>query len=110
VGLGYLHNLDVIRAADWIIDPGSEGGDKCGYVVATGTPERIAKVDASWTGTNQSRDRCSRRIVEDRSLSVSGTTHRIVNLTALAVASAPNEHAIDVSPAPARVFGNSMLT
>ena len=44
------HNLDVIRAADWIIDLGPEGGDKGGYVVATGTPERIAKVDASWTG------------------------------------------------------------
>jgi excinuclease ABC subunit A len=44
------HNLDVIRAADWIIDLGPEGGDKGGYVVATGTPERIAKVEDSWTG------------------------------------------------------------
>jgi excinuclease ABC subunit A len=44
------HNLDVIRAADWVIDLGPEGGDKGGYVVATGTPEQIAKAEGSWTG------------------------------------------------------------
>ncbi len=44
------HNLDVIRAADWVIDLGPEGGERGGYVVATGTPEQIAKVEGSWTG------------------------------------------------------------
>ncbi|HKX00608.1 MAG TPA: excinuclease ABC subunit UvrA [Bryobacteraceae bacterium] len=44
------HNLDVIRAADWVIDLGPEGGEKGGYIVATGTPEQIAKVEGSWTG------------------------------------------------------------
>jgi len=44
------HNLDVIRAADWVIDLGPEGGERGGYVVAKGTPEQIAKVEGSWTG------------------------------------------------------------
>jgi excinuclease ABC subunit A len=44
------HNLDVIKSADYIIDLGPEGGDDGGYVVATGTPEQIAGVDASHTG------------------------------------------------------------
>jgi excinuclease ABC subunit A len=44
------HNLDVIKCADWIIDMGPEGGDKGGTVVAAGTPEEIAAVDASHTG------------------------------------------------------------
>ncbi|MBY0262435.1 MAG: excinuclease ABC subunit UvrA, partial [Phycisphaerales bacterium] len=44
------HNLDVIKCADWIIDLGPEGGDRGGVVIAEGTPEQIAKVDASHTG------------------------------------------------------------
>ncbi len=44
------HNLDVIKAADWVIDLGPEGGAKGGSVVAAGTPEQIAKVAASYTG------------------------------------------------------------
>ncbi len=44
------HNLDVIRAADWIIDLGPEGGDQGGHIVACGTPEDIAKVPESHTG------------------------------------------------------------
>jgi excinuclease ABC subunit A len=44
------HNLDVIKTADWIIDLGPEGGDKGGRVVATGTPEEVAKHSASFTG------------------------------------------------------------
>jgi excinuclease ABC subunit A len=39
------HNLDVIKAADWVIDLGPEGGDRGGYVVGTGTPEEIAHLD-----------------------------------------------------------------
>jgi len=44
------HNLDVIKNADYIIDLGPEGGDAGGEVVATGTPEEIAQVEASYTG------------------------------------------------------------
>ena len=44
------HNLDVIKTADYIIDLGPEGGDQGGYVVATGTPEEVAKVEGSYTG------------------------------------------------------------
>ena len=44
------HNLDVVKTADWIIDIGPEGGDGGGTVVATGTPEDVAEVDASHTG------------------------------------------------------------
>ena len=44
------HNLDVIRNADWIIDLGPEGGEEGGRVVATGTPEQVARVKKSYTG------------------------------------------------------------
>lgn len=44
------HNLDVIKVADYIIDMGPEGGDAGGTVIATGTPEQVAKVDKSFTG------------------------------------------------------------
>ena len=44
------HNLDVIKVADYIIDLGPEGGDGGGTVVATGTPEDVAKVKESYTG------------------------------------------------------------
>lgn len=44
------HNLDVIKTADHVIDLGPEGGDGGGQIVAVGSPEEIAKVDASWTG------------------------------------------------------------
>ena len=44
------HNLDVIKVADYIIDLGPEGGDEGGNVVATGTPEEVAKIKESYTG------------------------------------------------------------
>lgn len=44
------HNLDVIRCSDWIIDLGPEGGDRGGEVIATGTPEEVAKDPKSYTG------------------------------------------------------------
>jgi excinuclease ABC subunit A len=44
------HNLEVIKCADWVIDLGPEAGDEGGELVAAGTPEAVAKVDASHTG------------------------------------------------------------
>ena len=44
------HNLDIIKVADHIIDLGPEGGNKGGYVLATGTPEEVSKVNKSYTG------------------------------------------------------------
>jgi excinuclease ABC subunit A len=44
------HNLDVIKSADWVIDLGPEGGDGGGRLVATGTPEAVARADKSATG------------------------------------------------------------
>jgi excinuclease ABC subunit A len=44
------HNLDVIKCADWVIDLGPEGGDGGGEVVASGTPEEIARTKTSYTG------------------------------------------------------------
>ena len=44
------HNLDVIKVADYIIDLGPDGGSGGGKIVATGTPEEVAKVKGSYTG------------------------------------------------------------
>jgi excinuclease ABC subunit A len=44
------HNLDVIKTADYLIDLGPEGGDRGGYIVATGTPEEIMRTESSHTG------------------------------------------------------------
>ena len=44
------HNLEVIKTADWIVDLGPDGGDKGGRIVASGTPEDVAKVGESHTG------------------------------------------------------------
>ncbi len=44
------HNLDVIKTADWVIDLGPEGGKKGGKLLGAGTPEDIAKIEASHTG------------------------------------------------------------
>jgi excinuclease ABC subunit A len=44
------HNLDVIKTADWLIDLGPEGGSGGGLVIAEGSPEDVAAIDASHTG------------------------------------------------------------
>ena len=44
------HNMDVIKTADYLIDMGPEGGDGGGFIIAEGTPEEIAAVEASYTG------------------------------------------------------------
>ncbi|SFB21962.1 MULTISPECIES: excinuclease ABC subunit UvrA [unclassified Bacillus (in: firmicutes)] len=64
------HNLDVIKAADYIIDLGPEGGDKGGTIVASGTPEEVIKVEGSYTGKylkpvlERDRDRMNQQIEE----------------------------------------------
>jgi excinuclease ABC subunit A len=49
------HNLDVIKSADWLIDMGPEGGDQGGKIIATGTPEQVARNVQSHTGRFLSR-------------------------------------------------------
>ncbi|MEF2846054.1 MAG: excinuclease ABC subunit UvrA, partial [Eggerthellaceae bacterium] len=44
------HNLDIIKAADYVIDLGPEGCDRGGTIIAEGTPEEVAKVPESYTG------------------------------------------------------------
>ncbi|MGE8390859.1 MAG: ATP-binding cassette domain-containing protein, partial [Pseudomonas sp.] len=44
------HNLDVIKTADWLVDLGPEGGSKGGQIIASGTPEELAKMKQSYTG------------------------------------------------------------
>jgi excinuclease ABC subunit A len=44
------HHLDVVKTADHVIDLGPEGGDAGGKIVATGTPEQVARIAASYTG------------------------------------------------------------
>lgn len=62
------HNLDVIKTVDYVIDIGPEGGDKGGEIVATGTPEEVAGVPASYTGKyldailSRDRERMKERI------------------------------------------------
>jgi excinuclease ABC subunit A len=57
------HNLDVIRAADWVIDLGPEGGPRGGRVVATGTPRELAQHPASLTGKFLARTRTAGKIL-----------------------------------------------
>ena len=45
------HNLDVIKTADWVIDLGPDGGPDGGRIIAQGTPEDVARVRGSRTGT-----------------------------------------------------------
>jgi excinuclease ABC subunit A len=54
------HNLEVIKTADWLIDLGPDGGADGGRIVAEGTPEQLAAVDASYTG------RCLRAVLASR--------------------------------------------
>jgi excinuclease ABC subunit A len=64
------HNLDVIKAADYLVDLGPEGGDKGGVIVATGTPEKVAEAKGSYTGKylkpvlERERERMKRKVRE----------------------------------------------
>jgi excinuclease ABC subunit A len=55
------HNLEVIRAADWVIDLGPEGGALGGYIVAAGAPEDIARAPGSYTGRYLAPDKASQK-------------------------------------------------
>lgn len=71
------HNLDVIKATDYIIDLGPEGGDRGGTIVATGTPEKVAEVPESYTGRylkpilDRDRLRMKEQILEKETISKS---------------------------------------
>ncbi|MFP7442280.1 excinuclease ABC subunit UvrA [Bacillus infantis] len=70
------HNLDVIKAADYIVDLGPEGGDKGGTIIAQGTPEKVAEAESSYTGKYLKpildRDRIRmQKLVKERETSVS---------------------------------------
>lgn len=54
------HNLDVIKTADYVIDLGPEGGEAGGELVAAGTPEQVAGIEASHTG------RYLKKVLENR--------------------------------------------
>jgi len=64
------HNLDVLKAADWVIDLGPEGGRRGGEIVATGTPEQVAAVPQSHTG--QWLARILQRVPENAMLTAVG--------------------------------------
>jgi excinuclease ABC subunit A len=59
------HNLDVIRAADWVIDLGPEGGEAGGAVVCTGTPDEVMQFAASHTGRALMEEELAGRAVHD---------------------------------------------
>ncbi|MGD6832363.1 excinuclease ABC subunit UvrA [Sutcliffiella halmapala] len=69
------HNLDVIKAVDYMIDLGPEGGDKGGTIIATGTPEELIEVEASYTGQYlrpvllRDRDRMDQKVREVETVS-----------------------------------------
>ena len=65
------HNLDVVKTADWLIDLGPEGGEGGGEVVATGTPEEVAAVAGSYTGSFLSS------LVEPAKPKRGGSKHRL---------------------------------
>ena len=60
------HNLDVIKTADWVIDLGPDGGSRGGTVIATGTPEQIARVEDSYTGQSLKKILDPQPITSDR--------------------------------------------
>ncbi|MCG1021617.1 excinuclease ABC subunit UvrA [Sutcliffiella horikoshii] len=69
------HNLDVIKAVDYMVDLGPEGGDKGGSIIATGTPEEVIEIEASYTGQYlrpvllRDRDRMEQRVREVETVS-----------------------------------------
>jgi excinuclease ABC subunit A len=60
------HNLDLIKVADWVIDLGPEGGARGGMILAEGTPEDLAQVDGSYTGTYLKSDLARLAVIGDQ--------------------------------------------
>src|SRR5690606_17063772 len=60
------HNLDLIKVADWVIDLGPEGGARGGMILAEGTPEDLAQVDGSYTGTYLKSDLARLSMINDQ--------------------------------------------
>ncbi len=75
------HNLDVIKTADWVIDLGPEGGEGGGRILASGTPEKIAATEESWTG------RFLRPLLERETAHRAGKSPPVVPLEEQAMAS-----------------------
>jgi excinuclease ABC subunit A len=74
------HNLDVIKSADWVIDLGPEGGEQGGKVIATGTPEQVARNPQSHTGrflsrvlTNGNGKRAGHRVAKNGASTANGS-------------------------------------
>jgi excinuclease ABC subunit A len=59
------HNLELIRAADWIVDMGPEGGEGGGRIVAEGTPEMIAECQESHTGRALREHQPAKAVLEE---------------------------------------------
>ncbi len=70
------HNLDVIKTADWIVDLGPEGGEGGGRIIASGTPEDVAKVKGSYTGRYLARFLAHRQTVAAPKPKATGRTKK----------------------------------
>ncbi len=88
------HNLDVIRASDWVIDLGPEGGDAGGEIVCIGTPQEVAQCERSHTGA------ALRHHLTAASLKASAWTENpIPNHITMKVAELPSNHGTDLNSA-----------
>jgi excinuclease ABC subunit A len=78
------HNLDVIKTADWIVDLGPEGGFRGGQIIATGTPENVAKNPASYTGQYLARVLAGKTVAASKSKAAakSGAKKAVTKLVA----------------------------
>ena len=85
------HNLDVIKSSDWVIDMGPEGGSGGGSIIATGTPEALAKIKKSHTG----------RFLKEV-LATSASVHRKADAAARAKASAKPSASVPTKSVPAK--------
>ncbi|HYJ74060.1 MAG TPA: ATP-binding cassette domain-containing protein, partial [Kineosporiaceae bacterium] len=94
------HNLDVIKSADWLIDMGPEGGSGGGKVIAEGTPEQVARIEASHTG------RFLAPVLQGRA-HLPLPSRRRRTITAVEDAALPVDVADDVLPVDVAIQGSS---
>jgi hypothetical protein len=100
------HNLDVIKTADWLIDLGPEGGHGGGTVVAEGSPEHVATVDASHTGRYPARDAV---VTAVDSSAVDHTGAPTAHLATLRMAQVPGQAAVAGSVAVVSLLASDLL-